>query len=260
MNMQRSTKKLSSSGIIIFNFATHIDYTKIAEKCVSQCKKHLKQVPIMSVGQPIAGADLHHALEVPQHNKKVFNGISKVWHNLARHHAYDISPWQTTVVIDSDYMIFSNQLQKLLKSKQQILMHRQWYDIANNTTTVTRVGNSAIDMLWATVLKFDRTPEVEKFFLLWRRVIKHYHYYAKLFGFSSHVIRNDYAVSIALKQLMDFGEVEHCVIPWDIHTTRDTIKVKSFSENGIRLSDNHSVFDVTSDCHVLDKESLLHAC
>jgi hypothetical protein len=214
----------------------------------------------MSVGQPIAGADLHHALEVPQHNKKVFNGISKVWHNLARHHAYDISPWQTTVVIDSDYMIFSNQLQKLLKSKQQILMHRQWYDIANNTTTVTRVGNSAIDMLWATVLKFDRTPEVKKFFLLWRRVIKHYHYYAKLFGFSSHVIRNDYAVSIALKQLMDFGEVEHCVIPWDIHTTRDTIKVKNFSENGIQLSDNHSVFDVTSDCHVLDKESLLHAC
>jgi hypothetical protein len=26
------------------------------------------------------------------------------------------------------------------------------------------------------------------------------------------------------------------------------------------LSDSHSVFDVNFDCHVLDKESLLHAC
>ena len=91
-------------------------------------------------------------------------------------------------------------------------------------------------------------------------IITNYNYYAKLFGFSSHVIRNDYAVSIALKQLMDFGEVDHCIIPWDIHTTRDSVKVKSFSENGIRLSDSHSTFNVNFDCHVLDKESLLHAC
>ena len=260
MNMQRSIKKLSSSGILIFNFATHIDYTKIAQKCVAQCKKYLKQVPIMSVGESIPGADLHHTLEPPQSNKKVFNGVSKIWYNLARQNAYDISPWDTTIVIDSDYMIFSKQLEKLFASQQQILMHRQWYDITNETTSVTKVGNSDIDMLWATVLKFDRTPEVQEFFKLWRRIITNYPYYAKLFGFSSHVIRNDFAVSIALKQLLNFGAVDHCIIPWDIHTTRDNVQVKSFSENGLCLSDSRSSFSVDFDCHVLDKESLLHAC
>lgn len=260
MSMQRSTKKLSNKGILIFNFASHIDYSKIAERCVSQCKKYLQDIPIMSVGQPIKGADLHYDIEHPQINKKVFNGVSKIWHNLARHHAYDISPWQTTVVLDSDYMVMTQQIKKLFDSKQQILMHREWYDVSNNATSVIQVGNSDIDMLWATVLKFERNPDVGHFFNLWNNVIKNYSYYAKLFGFSSHVVRNDFAVSIALKQLLNFGSIDHCVIPWDIHTTRDNVQVVSMDQDSIYLNDNKSSFAINFDCHVLNKESLINAC
>jgi len=261
MNMLRSTKKLlNDCGILIYNFASHIDYTSIAQRCVAQCKTHLPDIPIMSVGQPIPGADRHCVMDNPQHNKKVFGNKSKTWHNLARHHSFEISPWYRTMVIDADFMIMSAQLQKLFASDQQIMMHKQWYDITNDAVETMSVGTSAIDMMWATVLKFDRTDEVQHFFDLWQKVITNYSYYAKLFGFSSHVIRNDFAVSIALKQLCNFGSVDHCVIPWNIHTTRDSVQVKNLGNNKITFTDAKSDFDVAFDCHVLNKESLADAC
>ena len=261
MNMQRSTKKLfNDCGILIYNFSSHIDYNNIAQRCVAQCKTHLSDIPIMSVGQPIPGADHHYDMENPQHNKRVFGNQSKTWHNLGRHLAFDVSPWYRTVVIDCDYMVMSDQLHKLFASDQQIMMHRQWYDITNDTVETISVGKSAIDMLWATVLKFDRTDEVQQFFDLWQRVIANYSYYAKLFSFSPHVIRNDFAVSIALKQLVNFGSVDHCVIPWNIHTTRDAVEVKSIDTSKITFTDTKSDFDVAFDCHVLNKESLADAC
>lgn len=260
MSMLRSTQKLlNDQGILIYNFSSHIDYNKIAELCVRQSKKYLPDIPIMSVGQPLKGADLHHNLDVPQTNKKVFGNVSRTWHNLARHLSYQISPWYRTIVIDSDFLIMSNQLKKLFQSNQQILMHREWYDITNDKISVIPVGKSQIEMLWATVLKFDKTLEVGEFFNLWQKVILNYKYYAKLFSFSPHVIRNDFAVSIALKQLVNFGSIDHCVIPWSIATTRDNVKVKKISKQDILLSDNISDFKVNFDCHVLNKESLSHA-
>ena len=40
---------------------------------------------------------------------------------------------------------------------------------------------SEIEMLWATVLKFTKTPEVKEFFELWEKIILNYNYYAKFF-------------------------------------------------------------------------------
>ena len=97
----------------------------------------------------------------------------------------------------------STQLKKLFESDQQILMHREWYDITNDKINVMPVGKSQIEMLWATVLKFTKTPHVKEFFNLWEKIILNYNYYAKLLNFSPRVIRNDYAVSIALKQLVN---------------------------------------------------------
>lgn len=260
MNMLRSLKKLlNDQGILIYNFSSHINYNRIAEQCIRHSKKYLPNIPVMSVGQPINGADLHYDLDLPQTNKKVFGTVSRTWHNLARHLSYKITPWYRTVVLDCDYMIMSKQLEKLFCSDQQILMHREWYDIANDQVSVVPVGKSEIDMMWATVLKFDKTPHVSEFFDLWYKVLKNYNYYAKLFSFSHHVIRNDFAVSIALKQLMNFGSVDHCVIPWSMFTTRDNVNVKTINEDEIVLSDTKSDFTVRFDCHILNKESLFDA-
>lgn len=261
MNMLRSIKKLlNDCGILVYNFPSHINYTKIAELCVAQCKHHLPNIPVMSVGQPIKGVDQHHDLAVPQNNKRVFGHQSKTWHNLARHQSLSISPWHRTVVIDADYLVMTDQLMKLFASDQPLLMHREWYDITNDTVNTIPVGKSAIDMLWATVLKFDKTPDVTEFFTLWQRVIENYGYYAKLYQFSPYVIRNDFAVSIAVKQLMNWGSIDHCVIPWNIHTTRDTVSVNTVNDDAITLSDAKSEFTVQFDCHVLNKESLADAC
>ena len=78
MNMQRSTKKLlNDCGILIYNFPSHIDYTSIAQRCVAQCKTHLPDIPIMSVGNPIAGADQHYDMDNPQHNKRVLTQLKQ---------------------------------------------------------------------------------------------------------------------------------------------------------------------------------------
>lgn len=256
MNTDQSTKKLSNDkGFLLFNHQSSLDYNKIANICVQRLKNFFPEIPVAVCGDPINQADYNIPLTPPK-NARLYQSGPVAWHNLGRSQSYDVSPFDTTIVLDTDIIVNSKQLQIIFDSNHSLLMHKTVYNLEKNKTEVWKVGKSDIDMYFATVLKFVKNNETKKFFDCWKNILKNYNYYSKLYNFTSTQKRNDFAVSLALKQIVDFGDDTHCELPWPLPTSMNSTHVKSLDSDAIVLEDECSSFIVKSDVHVLNKESL----
>ena len=183
---------------------------------------------------------------------------AKVWFNLARADVYELSPFESTIVLDSDYLVFDSNLLKLFESGQSVLSHCDWFDCNNVESSAMPLGTSYMEMLWATVLKFDKTEEVGEMFAHWKDIIKNYRYYSVLWKLNRNMIRNDHAFTIAMKKVQNFGSVQHCHIPWDIVTCNQNMTVKQLTNNSIVLEDQHGLCEIKNQSvHILNKESLI---
>ena len=239
MSTTMNTKKLSyDKGIILFSFNTpECEYSRITEKCIELLRIHCPDIPIVVVGDKIIkSANWTILSDDPPQNLHNLDGL-KQWKNLARVDAYELSPFKRTVVIDSDYLVYLNYL-----------------NVSN-----LPIGKSLLDMLWATVLMFDKSTEVKQMFTHWYDIIKNYQYYAGLFGLNKRMVRNDHAFTLAMAKIQNYGPVDHAIIPWDIITANQNIEVKKISNNEIVLEDQHGEFTVNQSIHILNKESLLNA-
>ena len=156
--MKMSTKVLShDKGILLFSFDTaEFQYSKITKKCIELLRIHCPDIPVVVVGDRIIeSADSTILAEDPQPNINNLRG-PKQWKNLARVDAYDLSPFDCTIIIDSDYLVYDNNLMKLFESEQSVLAHRSWCDLNYAEVSNIQMGNSMIDMMWATVLMFKK--------------------------------------------------------------------------------------------------------
>ena len=148
---------------------------------------------------------------------------------------------------------------KLFESEQSVLAHRSWCDLNYAEVSNIQMGNSMIDMMWATVLMFKKNKEVEQMFNYWRHALKNYQYYAELFGLNKRMVRNDHAFTIAMAKMQEYGSMEHTIIPWDIITANQNFEVKQITKDNIVLEDQHGEITVDQSVHILNKESLLNA-
>ena len=256
-----STKVLShDKGILLFSFDTaELQYSKITKKCIELLRIHCPDIPVVVVGDRIIeSADSTILAEDPQPNINNLRG-PKQWKNLARVDAYDLSPFDCTIIIDSDYLVYDNNLMKLFESEQSVLAHRSWCDLNYAEVSNIQMGNSMIVMMWATVLMFKKNKEVEQMFNYWRHALKNYQYYAELFGLNKRMVRNDHAFTIAMAKMQEYGPMEHTIIPWDIITANQNFEVKQITKDNIVLEDQHGEITVDQSVHILNKESLLNA-
>ena len=258
MSMQMSTTKLQHDcGFVIFNYDTPtMQYSVIAKKCIELLRIHCPNIPITVIGDHIESADINIPHECPTNTHNIKG--AKVWFNLARADVYELSPFESTIVLDSDYLVFDSNLLKLFESGQSVLSHCDWFDCNNVESSAMPLGISYMEMLWATVLKFDKTEEVGEMFAHWKDIIKNYRYYSVLWKLNRNMIRNDHAFTIAMKKVQNFGSVQHCHIPWDIVTCNQNMTVKQLTNNSIVLEDQHGLCEIKNQSvHILNKESLI---
>lgn len=127
--------------------------------------------------------------------------------NSSRYNAYDLSPFDETIVIDSDYLIFSDKLNQCWGSTYNILINDRAEEILHSRkTTPEFIDDFSIRMYWATVVYFNRSPEAEQMFRLVGHVREHYQYYCELYSFPYEMFRNDFAFSVALHMLNSYQD------------------------------------------------------
>lgn len=152
------------------------------------------------------------------------NTIRLPWQNQSRPDVYDLSPFDKTILIDSDYFVFDNTLDKLFELDKNILCGKHVEEIGHQDSLIDyhRLHHQTLNLFWATVLYFTKSSEAKMMFNIMNMVKKNWQYYGKLYKFeTSRTYRNDFAVSVALHMMQGKRETVEYDLPFKIMCLAD---------------------------------------
>jgi hypothetical protein len=269
------------NGCLLFAHNGNIDYGSQAMLAATLVKKYLN-VPVSLVSDKETINDINSKfknlsfdniieIEKPnninqrrlydQENKdyKIFDFI-----NGNRHSAYKLTPYDRTLVIDTDFLVLSDNLSKYWSSDEFFITPGMLLLQDDNTDPREhKVGPYSIDMLWATNIMFSKNEETEIFFNLIEFIKQEYYYYSNLYEFHPGQYRNDFVFSIACHIMSGHG-----LYPWHKELPiplffDDKCEILKIKENGdiIFLIDKHDTYVLAKsnnqDVHIMNKKSLL---
>ena len=197
-----------SRGCLIaaFDNENHI-YFDMAVAAADRVAKHLK-IPVTIVTDRTDGDAHNHnriIVEKPGGNWRSINSTDYTWRNLIRTQLYDLSPYSRTLIIDSDYFLCTPNLLPHLNCAKNFIMTKQVYSPVNFKTETFKLGNTQIDMYWATVAIFNKCEEAQSIFEMAKHVQEHYEYYSTIYEFRRVPIRNDFIFSVAIHLMGGYG-------------------------------------------------------
>lgn len=232
-----------TTGALIFAYNnSRVDYLAMAQWSAKNIQRHLG-IPTAVVTDRIEAKSMPEFAQVINKptqgsNYRYFHEYNKSleWHNKNRMDAYQLSPWDQTLVLDADYIVASNTLSTVLESPRDFLAHRWAHDITgmNNFEANNFFGNYRMPMWWATVMMFRRGAEAETIFAIMNMVKLNWAHYCALYANTNSTYRNDHALSIALN-LVNGNNPNYPSIPWSIASVLPGTRIKKISEDTYRL-------------------------
>jgi hypothetical protein len=153
-------------------------------------------------------------VEKPQTNnsRKLYDGTDNVvvpFINSNRSSAWELTPYDRTLLIDSDYLIFSNRLSEYWNVDSDLMIGESINDIYDNTRVGYHdryISDVGIKLYWATTVMFTKNTKTKIFFDLVKHIKDNYQYYADTYRFDSRQFRNDIAFSVAKHILNGFEQ------------------------------------------------------
>ena len=125
---------------------------------------------------------------------------SEKYLNHTRARAYGCSPFDETLMIDSDVLVLDDRLKLCWGSKNEMMINKYVGRIMEPYRIKPRchkMNDLSLDVLWATITYFKRCNRAAKFFELVQHIMEDFSYYAMLYKFPGTLYRNDYAFTIA---------------------------------------------------------------
>lgn len=215
-----------SRGCLIYAFNNEeIDYISMAKEAARRVKQYLN-VPVCLI------TDSNKQVDIVDPDKQYFDIVIDVWKdkslkstaellnsrnirnysdgtmtqkkanfkNSLRTKTYELTPFDETLVIDSDYFLANDLLKHCWEQEQDFLIYKEGYDISGyrQHPEFNRVSDYTVDFYWATAFWFRKSPLTETFFNLVDHIRDNWDYYKLVYQFASHMYRNDHAFSIAL--------------------------------------------------------------
>ena len=137
------------------------------------------------------------------------------WHNSTRSTAYDLSPFDETILLDSDYLICSDVLSRCWGSSSDLRMNHRVLTLNHEAPheNERRLEPFGISMYWATCMYFRKSEYSKIFFDLVSYIRENYDYYQHLYRFPGILFRNDYVFSIAAHIMAGMGGQEIEALP-----------------------------------------------
>ena len=179
--MQNLEKSEKSRGVVVFAFNTSIDYVAIADQ-TSKLIKHNLQLPITLITDTTADPKFPYDKIVRINKDPTLENLRidsdynvKEWRNFGRYLAYELTPYDETILLDTDYLVLDNSLNTLFATDFDYrLMH---HNKNAKGSDYEIMGPTSLPFVWATVVLFRKTAKSKIFFDLIGRIQRHYHYY-----------------------------------------------------------------------------------
>jgi hypothetical protein len=187
--------------------------------------------------------------------------------NANRSSAWDMTPYDRTLLIDSDYLIFSNSLSNYWEFDASVMISTAALDIIKDDRLGYHdryVSDTGVHLSWATTVMFTKNEESRVFFELVNFIKDNYQFYADLFRFGTTQFRNDIAFSVA-KHILDGFETDLrdglppvlTTLDRDILQSVDSTGKLTFLVSQMLDSNFYAAAIKGLDVHVMNKQSLV---
>lgn len=275
-----------NKGVLIFaHNSRDVDYVSMALVSAKLAKKHL-EVPVSLVtdnttlewtqqsslyANLVETFDKIVEIEKPQANnqRKLHDGVANKtvpFINSSRPNVWDLTPYDRTLMIDSDFLIFSDRLNEYWSVDEDLLISDSMTDIYDSKRVGYHdryISDTGVHLYWATTVMFTKNEYTKTFFDLVQYIRDNYQYYGDLFRFDTRQYRNDIAFSVAKHILGGFETNTKLSLP-SILTVTDKDILHSVSDNGQltflvspMLDSNYFAAAINGmDVHVMNKQSL----
>lgn len=257
-------------GTLIFAFNNeHVDYVSMASWSAKNIQRHLG-LPVCVVTDsqdPELEQQFDRVIRIPKpqvSHQRFFKDYKKLasWHNTSRVNAYQLSPWDHTLVLDSDYVVATNQLNMLFEVGQDFLVHRWAHDMSGQRAFDDNnwFGLYRMPMSWATVICFTKTKKSQLIFDSMQMVRDNWEHYRRLYHIGENTYRNDYALSIA-QSLVDGHVLDSPSIPWSLATVTPETKLEQVEKDTYKITyetseSKYKWLLVKQDFHAMGKQAL----
>ena len=247
MIMKNSKKLENSRGILAFALNTETtDYVSIANKTLSVASQKLK-LPYTLITNTKDN-------DLTNNRFDIDSNTFVSWRNFNRHSAYELSPYDETLVVDVDYLVVDNSLLDIFKCNWDYLLQRNSH--ALTAEWADTMGDNSLPYVWATVFAFRKTPRAKLFFDLIDRIQKNYSYYRALFNIRERNYRNDYAFSIA--DIIINGYItQTSTIPGSLLAINQSINKIELQDSKFIVRDDSKAYIVPrTNLHIMSKKYL----
>lgn len=246
--MKNLNVSVKSKGVVLFAFNTEaVDYVAIALQSTRLIHHYLNlPVTLITDKQPLT--DQFDNVVVVDHTHTNFkNAEQKQWRNADRYRAYELSPYDETLLLDSDYLVLDSNLLKLFDSTIDYRLQHQ--NIILDDTSKFDMGMTSLPFLWATIVLFKKTQRSQLLFELVGKIQRNYQYYRLLYNIRERNFRNDYAFAIANSILSGYNLSIDQGIPWPMLSVYKPI-------TSVELRNTNIVIRHSDSAHVVPKQSL----
>lgn len=254
-------------GALIFAFNNETtDYVALARWSAQNIRRHL-DIPVAVVTDQarVTGFDKVISASPGPTNQRYFPDYNRAatWHNTNRATAYQLTPWDHTLVLDADYVVSSNQLSQLFAVESDFLAHRWARDVSgcNDFQGLNWFGQHRMPQWWATVMMFKKSRTASMIFDCMSMIRDHWQHYRDLYAIPKSTFRNDYALSIALMTVN--GHVPYTgEIPWPLMSVMPQHCLTQVAQDRYRLEFTDSqnrdkwITIANQDFHAMGKRDL----
>jgi hypothetical protein len=189
------------------------------------------------------------------------------WKNISRYRVYELTPYDKTLVIDSDYIINSSNLKIAFDNPSDLQIYKDIVDICDwrHSSSIPRINQYSIPLYWATAFIFEKNEVIECFFDLVTYIKKNWIYFRTLYSIDDPLYRNDFSFSIAIHIMNGKTNGQFATsLPGCLFHSLDTDilldikddKIQALVEKRLYIGEYQAVKLSNTDIHIMNKISL----
>jgi hypothetical protein len=185
--------------------------------------------------------------------------------NANRYSAWNLTPYDRTLLIDVDFLILSNRLSEYWDCEEDIMISKSINDISLQKRIGYHdryISDTGVHLYWATTVMFTKNEKSRVLFNLVKSIKDDYQLYGDIYSFNTRQYRNDIAFSIAKHILGCFNtDFTNCLPPVMSAIDKDVLADVIDDRLLILINENANNFTALTvkgtDVHIMNKQSVI---